>query len=109
MKCRISTLSNKQKKELDQIIADQSRVAVVQAKESFYPKLEAMILWTLHSSFGFGVKRLIRFREKFKVEFDRMCERYEMDDCYPMIAKLKAMGIDVEKMVDDDELKEVTK
>lgn len=38
-----------------------------------------------------------------------MCERYEMDDCYPMIAKLKAMGIDVEKMVDDDELKEVTK
>lgn len=62
-------------------------------------EIDALILWLLHEHFGFGMKRLRRFYDLFRVEFDALCERYEMDKedaLWLCTYKLKQYGLDIE-------------
>ena len=62
-------------------------------------ELDAIILWQLHVQFGFGVKRLRRFYERFKAEYLDLVKRYEMDEAdnvWLNTRKLKEIGVDIE-------------
>ena len=63
-------------------------------------EIDSMILWVLHSEFGFGPERLKRFYDRFADSLDELIKRYEMEDedqvwlCTHM---LKEYGVDIEK------------
>lgn len=64
--------------------------------KSFTLDLDTMVLFTLHSKYGWGKKRL---KEFYKAMFDlhlSMRKCYELDELYPERLKLKEKGIDVE-------------
>lgn len=61
---------------------------------------DAIVLWVLHSEFGFGAKRLRRFYDTFAPCVNELADRYELDDDdRPWICtyKLKEYGIDLEQ------------
>lgn len=43
-------------------------------------EIDAIVLWVLHTQFGFGYKRLKRFYDNFNPMLDSLCKRYEMQD-----------------------------
>ena len=66
------------------------------ADKAFTLDMDTLYLWTLHSKYRWGLKRLKQFYKDVFVEHLRMREFYEMDDLYPERYKLKEKGIDVE-------------
>lgn len=63
-----------------------------------YNELDALVLWVLHSEFGFGEKRLKQFHEAFVRNIGLLLKRYEMegeDDVWLCTYKLKQAGIDI--------------
>lgn len=58
--------------------------------------VDTVVLWTLHTHLGFGVKRLHDFYVAMAAEHRRMRQFYEMDDLYPERQKLKELGADLE-------------
>lgn len=63
-----------------------------------YNELDALVLWVLHSEFGFGEKRLKRFHDTFVKSIGELIKRYEMDDSddvWLCTYKLKQAGIDI--------------
>ena len=44
-------------------------------------ELDAIILWVLHTVFGFGPIRLKRFYDGFRPEMQALMDRYEMEEC----------------------------
>lgn len=61
--------------------------------------VDAVVLWTLHKYFGFGVSRLKRFYDALSAEHSELIKHYEMPDDVPWLCKekLKAIGVDVEE------------
>ena len=62
-------------------------------------EIDAMILYILHTEFGFGEKRLRQFYDTFVPAINELCNRYEMEACdNPWLCthKLKEHGIDIE-------------
>lgn len=45
-----------------------------------FTELDAVVLWSLHTSCGFGPKRLKRFYDAFYGEMQALLDRYEMDN-----------------------------
>lgn len=74
------------------------RRRVAAENEQYMRTFEAMILWTLHESCGFGKVRLERFYRDFIREYNEMRERYEMDVAYPAERKLREIGVDLDKL-----------
>lgn len=74
----------------------------IEINNEYQEDLEYMVAWVLHARYGFGIKRLLKFRENFVEEFKRLVSFYEMDDVYPAKVKLKALGYDVEKLNKED-------
>ena len=72
---------------------------ILEADAKYSTDVDAMILWVLHSRFGFGKKRLRRFYDAFSEEHQRLRDYYEMpDDCAWLCKrKLKDIGVDVEQ------------
>lgn len=68
--------------------------------KQFTLDVDTMVLWTLHSRYGFGPKRLKQFYKDMFEEHLRMREYYELDDLYPERQKLKDIGVDVEAWFD---------
>ena len=68
----------------------------LKADKGFTLDMDTLYLWTLHSKYGWGVKRLKQFYLDVFAEHMRMREFYEMDDMYPERHKLKEKGIDIE-------------
>ncbi len=68
----------------------------LEADERLALDVDTMVLWTLHTHLGFGVKRLHDFYLAMAAEHRRMREYYQMDDLYPERYKLKELGADVE-------------
>lgn len=66
---------------------------------------EAMMLWILHECYGFGKKRLLEFRKVFMQEAKNLRDFYEMpeDPAYPAKAKLKEIGIDVDRLLEEEQ------
>lgn len=66
------------------------------ADRAFTLDIDTMVLFTLHTRYGWGKKRLKDF---YKAMFDShlaMREYYATDEIYPERIKLKEKGIDVE-------------
>lgn len=59
---------------------------------------DASILWTLHTCFGFGKKRLRRFWEHYFKEQARLREYYQLDTHEGNLCKfkLKEIGVDID-------------
>ncbi len=57
----------------------------------------SMILYILHTEYGFGKKRLHEFYKTFDREMDALAKRYMMDDNKPFLCtyKLRQAGIDI--------------
>lgn len=66
------------------------------ADKTFTLDMDTMYLWTLHTKYGWGPKRLKRFYTEVFTEHIRMREFYEMDELYPERYKLKEKGVDIE-------------
>ena len=62
-------------------------------------EVDSIILWILHSMYGFGPKRLKMFYDNFHKELEALADRYEMEDedTYLCTENLRRIGIDVEK------------
>ena len=91
LKARVFTTAKDIKRE--------ARRQLIEAREAFVYELEALFLYVLHVSpdTQFGKERLKRIYKLFSDEFYRMCEKYEMDDTFPMRQKLKNIGVDLEE------------
>lgn len=68
----------------------------LKANREFILDTDTIYLWTLHTRYGWGLKKLKKFYLEVFAEHLRMRERYELDDLYPERYKLKEKGIDVE-------------
>lgn len=76
------------KQELNQHILDLDK--------QFTLDIDTMVLWTLHSRYGWGKKRLKQFYVDMFDEHLAMRARYEVGEMYPERQKLKEVGVDVE-------------
>lgn len=75
----------------------------VELNQEFIDNLEYAVAWVLHKHRGYGIKRLLDFREEFRAEIKRMTEFYESDDIYPAKIALRDMGYDIESLNSKDE------
>lgn len=67
-------------------------------------ELDALVLWILHTEFGFGEKRLRRFYERFGTEIRNLTKRYLLEDddaVWLCTFKLEEAGIDIKKWNED--------
>lgn len=89
-----AVLSAAEKKAMNMEINRQ----LVEADRRYVNDIDAMVLYTLHAHFGFGVKRLRVFWAAVSEEHDRLIRHYEMPDDYAWLCKekLKEIGVDVE-------------
>lgn len=63
--------------------------------------IDALVLWTLHTEYGFGKKRLLKFYNAFNDLFYDLSKYYEFeDDKIPWLytQKLKEYGIDIKEL-----------
>ena len=64
--------------------------------------LMALVLWVLHTEYGFGKKRLERFAEEFHEKLKELSDWYVMDSTDQVFLcrrKLKEYGVDVDELV----------
>ena len=64
-------------------------------------EIDAMMLWVLHTQFGFGIDRLKRLYTEFHKPLDEMIKHYELegvDKGWLCQKKLKDYGIDLDEM-----------
>jgi len=91
--------TSKQKK----IFRDEIRKEVIDMTARYDIDFEAMIAWTLHKHFGFGLVRLLRFRKAFMDEYKELKQHYQMEGTYPARYLLKNnVGYDIEKIMKED-------
>ena len=84
--------------EVRQKIRREARTQMLEQHRKINADFDAMVLWVLHSRFGFGKKRLERFYEEFLKEYEEMKEYYASNDDTIIFAareKLKRIGVDV--------------
>lgn len=69
--------------------------------------LDAVVLYTLHETFGFGKKNLRKFWEHMYQNYESLTKMYEMPDDFPFICseQLKKIGIDVHEWNEEFEKK----
>lgn len=68
-------------------------------------EIDAMVLYILHTQFGWGKKRLRRFYDCFADELKALTDRYLMDDTdtvWLCTRKLKDAGIDISEWSKED-------
>lgn len=96
MKAKIPyQISKTQEKELERLIKKQ----ISESMERFRKNIDAIVLWELHEQFGFGVKRLRMFQERFDASVKELQKHYELNDFddqeYICSEKLKQIGYDI--------------
>ena len=68
--------------------------------KSYFLDMDAAVLWALHKEFGFGLKRLRRFFDRFTVIHEDLRSYYQLDDetntwlCRYLLQR--DVGVDVE-------------
>lgn len=97
MKCNVQTQFKPTGKMRKAMLAEID-AQIVERTDRYVLDLESMILYTLHTEFGFGKARLERFYDAYAREFYSLRNRFEMDDCYPARRKLLEIGVDVEEL-----------
>lgn len=71
---------------------------ILEQKSKFMSDIDAVILWTLHTEYGFGKTRLKRFYDAVIQNYNEMCSFYEMDDTYLAVHNLREIGIDLDEL-----------
>ena len=88
-------LNPKEQEALDRAIQKQ----LAEYDEKNADEIDAMVLWVLHETFGFGHERLKKFHRGFVPAIRALCARYEMPDKadtpWLCTEKLKNYGIDI--------------
>lgn len=78
------------KREINKQIAEQD--------EKYQNYYDAMVLYTLYESFGFGKKRLRMFYDKLIEKHKELQQQYEMNQvAWICLKKLKDIGVDIEE------------
>ena len=72
---------------------------VYEARDRLFNDMDAVVLYALHETFGFGADRLHRFYEAFVAEYRALQDHYELGNDTPFVCKqrLLQIGVDVEK------------
>lgn len=85
--------TSKEQKALEKEISRQ----IIERDRKHTNDLDAVVLFTLHTRFGFGKKRLREFWDAMHEEHERMIKHYEMPDQFTWLCqhKLKDIGVDV--------------
>lgn len=82
------------KKEIRRQIAEQEKI--------YIQGIDVMFLWALHKEFGFGRERLIRAYKAIGREYEEMRRFFETDEVFPAEYKLREIGVDINKLRNDD-------
>ncbi len=61
--------------------------------------IDTLIIATLHSEFGFGVQRILRFMSGFIALHEYYRDKYEDSDMFALRMHLQKDGINVEEMI----------
>lgn len=87
-------------------VAEQKAIDIeIQKKMAEYDEkntreIDSMILWVLHTEFGFGHSRLKRFHNRFNKAITELIEHYQMDESdvrWLCTTKLKEYGVDLDE------------
>ena len=86
--------------EIRRLARKETKKAMMQMEEDYGSEFDAIVLYTLHRSFGFGKKRLTRFQTAYFDAKNHMKETYDLDEKqgdYGWFCKreLKKIGVDV--------------
>lgn len=95
MKARIG-MTAKERKAMDDEI-DRQLAEATRRQES---DIDALLLWYLHTEYGFGEKRLRKFMEGFNARLRELSDWYDMgerDQMFLVKRELKKIGIDVDE------------
>ena len=71
---------------------------ILEAQNQYDDLSDALMLWTLHTEFGFGKDRLERFYRAFLAQNKELQKYYMTDSVFPANAKLEALGVDLKEM-----------
>ena len=86
---------------VNKALSDEINKQILEHDSSFSVDSDAAVLWTLHTVFGFGKKRLRRFWEACYSEHQNVREYYMADSseetAWICRSKLKEIGVDIEK------------
>ena len=100
------SLTKEEQRAMDEEINRQ----IAEKHREWTTHVDAMILWTLHTQFGFGKKRLREFYVEFTKQHLKLIDYYQCDgdDGGLCVYKLKGIGIDLDAWAKeiDKELKE---
>lgn len=93
-------LTAKEQEALDTEVKKQ----IVKASEEYAHNLDVLVLYVLHTRFGFGKKRLKQFFNAFSEEHKSLIDYYEMgdDDIWLAKQKLLDIGVDVDKWNEEE-------
>lgn len=92
-------MNHLQNSEVQKAMHREINAQLVKAHDRFIRDEESVILWTLHTVFGFGAKRLKAFYDQYDKEWEKLREHYEVstDDMrFLTVEKLKQIGVDLE-------------
>ena len=91
-----ASFSLNEKKAIEREIQNQ----LAEYDKNHAKELSAMVLWVLHTEFGFGKTRLKRFYDIYATSINDLINRYDLDDSdqiWLCTKKLKDAGIDIEE------------
>lgn len=85
-------------REVDRQVREAAKSQTKEIANRLCVTIDAVCLWTLHNSFGFGKDRLRRFFDEFNRGYQDMLDFYEMGEDTPFVffSKLREIGVDVE-------------
>ena len=84
------------------------RKAIAENQTIYHQDMDAAILYFLHTRYGFGVKRLRDFWDKFNELHGQILRDYQVlneDAAWVCRDKLKQIGVDVKQWYEEDERK----
>ena len=99
MKARVgmtAKMTAKERKAMDDEIDKQ----LAEATRRQEGDIDALLLWYLHTEYGFGEKRLRKFMDGFNARLRELSDWYDMgegDQMFLVRRELKKIGIDVDE------------
>lgn len=99
-------LTRAEQQRIDELVDRAVRDEALRVEAELRSDVDAMILYVLHSHYGWGPKRLRQFWDVFIEEHRELRDHYEMhspgDNAYLAKRKLKEIGVDVEAWEAED-------
>lgn len=86
-------------REVEKRVREETQKQTKEIARKLCDTIDAVCLWTLHETFGFGKDRLRRFFDDFNKGYQEMLDFYEMGDdtTFVYLKKLHDIGVDIEE------------